>query len=90
MKKTDAELKTDTDLGCIEALMKSMGLKRTYMQALKLCAKMRHSETNPSPFVGRFSCKRWIMEWLQRNRDFKIESAYPRQPQQQQMAAAGK
>jgi hypothetical protein len=80
-------IKSDTDLGSIKDLMDFMGLKRTYVQALKLCAKKRDSEANPSPFVGTKSCKQWIMQWLQRNRDFKVQLAYPRQ---QQSPAAGK
>jgi hypothetical protein len=77
-----AMITTDTDLGCIEDLIPFVGLKRTYIQAIKRCANERHTKENPSPFVGRFSCKRWLVQWLQRNRDFKVELAYPtrRQP----------
>lgn len=73
-------IKTDTDLGCIESLMTYMGLKRTYMQALKRCANERHSKENPACFTGSKSCKRWIMQWLERNRDFKVTLIYPRRP----------
>jgi hypothetical protein len=70
-------LRSDTDLGCIEALMEYMHLKRTYLQALKHCANKRHSADNPSCFTGSKSCKKWIMAWLERNRDFKITLVYP-------------
>lgn len=73
-------IKSDTDLGCIESLMAYMGLKRTYMQAIKHCANDRHSKDNPTCFTGSKSCKRWIMQWLERNRDFKVTLVYPRRP----------
>jgi hypothetical protein len=71
---------SDTDLLCIASLMACMGLKRTYMQALKHCANERHCKENPTCFTGSKSCKRWIMQWLERNRDFKVTLVYPRRP----------
>ena len=75
---TKRPLQSDTDLGCIRSLMAYMGLKSTYMSALKRCANERHSKENPSCFTGTKSCKKWIIEWLERNRDFKTTLVYPR------------
>lgn len=75
------EIKHDTDLGCISQLMVYMGLTRSYMQAIKRCANERHTKQNPSCFTGKMSCKRWIMGWLERNRDFKVTLVYRRRPQ---------
>lgn len=71
-------LKSDTDLGCIAALVEYTGLGRSYLQALKRVASDRHTKQNPTCFTGTKSCKKWIMQWLERdeNRDFKVALAY--------------
>lgn len=78
MNTIQPALQSDTDLGGVSQLMRYMRLKRSYMQAIKRCAQMRDSKENPSCFAGSKSCKRWIMRWLLRNRDFKVALAYPR------------
>lgn len=70
-------LRSDTDLGCITELSVYLHLKLTYLKALKHVARERHSTENPNCFTGTKSCKKWVLEWLERNRDFKIALAYP-------------
>jgi hypothetical protein len=76
-------VKADTDLGSLAALAVYMNVGRTWLSALKKCAKRRAAEApahapNPNPFVGQKATKQRIMQWLERNPDFEAAREYPR------------
>ncbi len=71
------ELTSDTDLGCIVALSRYMHLPERYLRSVKKGAIIRAAQNpaNRPCFTGTKSCKKWVMEWLERNPDFKTTEA---------------
>lgn len=70
------EIESDTQLGNVTQLAQYMKVTRSYLQALKRCAKQRHSKANQSCFSGNKSTARWVLLWLERNRDFRVTLVY--------------
>jgi hypothetical protein len=66
----------DDQLGPIVAVAAYMKVGRTWMFALKKCATRRHEKENLTPFRGGKTCKKWVMEWLERNPDFQAVKEY--------------
>lgn len=74
MKTPAPDLTSDTDLGCLVALARYMKVPLHYLADVKkgsILRFQRDGATNPPCFTGTKSCKKWVMEWLERNRDFK-------------------
>lgn len=69
----------EDELGPIVAVATYMKVGRTWLFALKKCATRIHEKDNPTPFRGGKTCKKWIMEWLERNPEFAAAGEYPRQ-----------
>lgn len=80
-KRKTRQITSPDDLGPLIAVAAYMKVGRTWMSALKRCAKRIHEKDNPSPFRGGKTCKRWVMEWLDRNPEFSAAAEYSR-PQQ--------
>lgn len=83
--RTKSPLANDLQLGGVSALAEYLNVSRSWLTALKECSRRRHSSANPSCFSGNKSNAKWVLEWLERNRDFEVrrskEPAFPQSPQ---------
>lgn len=83
--RSKSPLANDLQLGGVSALAEYLNVSRSWLTALKQCARRRHSPANPSCFSGNKSNAKWVLEWLERNRDFEVrrskEPAAPQSPQ---------
>lgn len=77
-KRIPSIITADDQLGPLCAVAVFMGCGRTWVSAMKRCASRRHEKENPTPFRGGKTCKKWIMEWLERNPDFQASAEYQR------------
>lgn len=83
--RTPAVITAGDQLGPLNAVATYLKVSRSYLSALKKCAK-RRVEANPenkSPFVGNKVSAKWVLDWLDRNRDFISSHEYRKSPQSQ-------
>lgn len=71
-------LSSREQLGSTQAVSAFMGLGYTYLQAIKRVSELRHSESNPAPYLGMLTSAKRVEEWLERNRDFRVRLVYRR------------
>lgn len=71
--RTKAPLANDLQLGGVSALAEYLNVSRSWLTALKQCAHRRHSPANPTCFSGNKSNAKWVLAWLERNRDFDVK-----------------